>query len=77
MPTEVCAAGVTECPSGPYLEEVTAIAAGGAFNLALLKNGTVMAWGYNTAGELGSGTRSYCVTGSVRCSKVPVPLCTV
>jgi hypothetical protein len=37
------------------LSEVTAIAADGAFSLALLKNGTVKAWGENHEGELGDG----------------------
>ncbi|MGC2372388.1 MAG: RHS repeat-associated core domain-containing protein [Solirubrobacteraceae bacterium] len=40
------------------LSEVTAIAANGTFNLALLKNGTVKAWGSNGEGELGDGTTS-------------------
>jgi alpha-tubulin suppressor-like RCC1 family protein len=38
------------------LSEVTAIAAGTIHNLALLRNGTVMAWGSNFHGELGDGT---------------------
>jgi alpha-tubulin suppressor-like RCC1 family protein len=38
------------------LSGVTAIAAGYAFNLALLGNGTVMAWGDNEFGALGDGT---------------------
>ncbi len=37
------------------LSEVSAIAAGGNHGLALLKNGTVMAWGYNVFGQLGVG----------------------
>jgi alpha-tubulin suppressor-like RCC1 family protein len=36
-------------------EGATAIAAGEAHSLALLKNGTVMSWGVNGAGELGNG----------------------
>jgi alpha-tubulin suppressor-like RCC1 family protein len=40
---------------GEPLKEVTAIAAGGTFALALLKNGTVLAWGANALGELGDG----------------------
>jgi alpha-tubulin suppressor-like RCC1 family protein len=71
VPVRVCAAGEpTEkaaCPDGPYLEEVTAIATGDLHSLALLKNGTVMAFGGNLVGELGSDTaRSY----------IPVPVCT-
>ncbi len=38
------------------LGEAAAVAAGGGFSLALLKNGTVMAWGYNEAGVLGNLT---------------------
>lgn len=38
------------------LSGVAAIAAGGDHSLALLNNGTVMAWGENTYGELGNGT---------------------
>ncbi len=34
---------------------ITAIAAGGEFSLALLKDGTVLAWGANEEGQLGSG----------------------
>ena len=37
------------------LSGVTAIAAGYDFGLALLSNGTVMAWGNNSEGELGDG----------------------
>jgi alpha-tubulin suppressor-like RCC1 family protein len=38
------------------LSGVTAISAGKRFSLALLSNGTVMAWGDNKGGELGDGT---------------------
>jgi RHS repeat-associated protein len=38
------------------LSEVVAIAAGNGFDLALLKNGTLMAWGKNEEGQLGNGT---------------------
>jgi alpha-tubulin suppressor-like RCC1 family protein len=52
--------------SVPGLKNVTALAAGGAHYLALLSNGTVMAWGLNSEGQLGNGT-----TVS---SEVPVPV---
>jgi len=39
------------------LEHVTAIAGGGGQSLALLGDGTVMAWGLNWDGQLGIGTR--------------------
>jgi alpha-tubulin suppressor-like RCC1 family protein len=40
----------------PGLTNVTAIAAGANFSLALLSNGTVMAWGGNLSGQLGNGS---------------------
>jgi alpha-tubulin suppressor-like RCC1 family protein len=52
----------TQCSTKPVpvsgLSEVTAIAAGENFSLALLKNGTVEAWGSNNLGDLGDGTSS-------------------
>jgi alpha-tubulin suppressor-like RCC1 family protein len=48
------------------LSGVTAIAAGGDHSLALLSNGTVMAWGNGDAGELGNGSEAK--------SNVPVPV---
>lgn len=48
------------CTSTPMtvqgLSGVTAIASGWLHNLALLQDGTVMAWGYNSNGQLGDGT---------------------
>ncbi|MGI8827338.1 MAG: RCC1 domain-containing protein [Chloroflexota bacterium] len=38
------------------LSNVTAVSSGGEHSLALLKNGTVMAWGDNVEGQLGNGT---------------------
>jgi hypothetical protein len=47
----------TSCSTKPLkvtgLKEVTAIAAGSGYSLALLSNRTVMAWGTNAVGELG------------------------
>ncbi len=40
----------------PVLTGITAIAAGGAFALAVRNDGTVWAWGYNDVGQLGDGT---------------------
>jgi alpha-tubulin suppressor-like RCC1 family protein len=40
----------------PGLSDVTQVAAGTEHSLALLSNGTVMAWGDNSRGELGDGT---------------------
>jgi len=38
------------------LHNITELAAGGGWNLALLSSGTVRAWGGNTFGQLGNGT---------------------
>ena len=40
----------------PDLGAVAAIAAGGRHSLALLKDGTIRAWGFNRTGEVGDGT---------------------
>jgi len=44
---------VTGLPAGAT---VMAISAGGHHNLALLSDGTVWTWGFNTSGQLGDGT---------------------
>jgi IPT/TIG domain/Regulator of chromosome condensation (RCC1) repeat len=49
------------------LTRVMAVAAGGEDGLALLSNGTVMAWGENSFGQLGDGTEGVP-------SNVPVPV---
>ena len=56
-------------PTDPstFLQGVTAISAGDAFNLALKKDGTVRAWGVNEYGQLGNGT-----SGTGADSEVPV-----
>lgn len=51
----------------PGLSGVRSVAAGGLHSLALREDGTVWAWGLNTAGQLGTGS----TTDSVR--PVPVP----
>jgi len=43
----------------PGMTEVDAVSAGGNFTLALKKDGTVWAWGIDSAGQLGNGMDSY------------------
>jgi alpha-tubulin suppressor-like RCC1 family protein len=66
---ETCVSG-SPCSTTPVavsgLKEVTAIGAGYEHSLALLSNGTVMAWGNNGFGELGNGTTTN--------SDAPVPV---
>jgi alpha-tubulin suppressor-like RCC1 family protein len=56
---QTCGAEKSACSATPVavrgLHNVTAIAAGEHFGLALLKDGTVMSWGDNEEGELGDG----------------------
>ena len=55
VPAAVCAVG-EKAPCSQDLTEVAAIAAGTKHALALLSNGTVVAWGFNGSGQLGNGT---------------------
>jgi alpha-tubulin suppressor-like RCC1 family protein len=55
VPVSVCAVGEA-APCTKHLGEVTALAGGKSHSLALLKSGSVAAWGYGTDGELGNGT---------------------
>ncbi len=70
MPVKVCAVGVSECPDGPYLQEVAQLASGSTFHLALLDDGSVVAWGRNRSGQLGGGA-------PLTATSTPVPVCTV
>jgi alpha-tubulin suppressor-like RCC1 family protein len=72
-PVAVCAAGET-APCTHDLSEVTAVSGDGDHSLALLKNGTVMAWGFNQYGQLGDGPNSgpEPCGGGIGCSDVPV-----
>jgi len=59
VPVPVCAVGAAPPCSesrGNVLSGVTAVSAGSFHSLALLANGTVVAWGENNDGELGDGT---------------------
>jgi alpha-tubulin suppressor-like RCC1 family protein len=59
VPSPICAVGTAgQCPTGPYLNEVTAISAGGSHGLALVSDGTVVSWGENAYGQLGDGTHT-------------------
>jgi hypothetical protein len=74
VPVQVCAVGAAAPCKDNVLSGVTAIAAGGGHNLALLNNGTVVAWGLNSEGELGTGSAigpDSCFAGD-SCSKTPV-----
>ena len=72
VPEAVCVVGGT-APCAQHLSGVTGVAAGLFHSLALLENGTVMAWGENSHGELGDATVSgpeKCFFGP--CSETPV-----
>ena len=56
VPIPVCAPG-EKAPCAQHLRDVAAIAMGMSHSLALLDNGTVLAWGFNSFGQLGDGTR--------------------
>ena len=58
VPVHVCKIDTAECPEEDLLNEVSAVSAGNFHVLALMKNGTVDAWGYNEVGQLGDGSES-------------------
>ena len=68
---EACTVKSLACSRAPLvvpgLTNVVAVAAGTYHSLALLSNGTVMAWGENAAGQLGLGTS----TGPEICNTYP------
>jgi alpha-tubulin suppressor-like RCC1 family protein len=68
FPVQVCAPSPGLCP-GSQLINVKEVSAGNGFSLALLTNGTVVAWGQNNQGQLGNGTTTD--------SSVPVPVCAI
>jgi len=67
-PVAVCAVG-DKAPCATDLSHVKAIAAGTSHSLALLENGTVVAWGSNSLGKLGDGNETT--------SSVPVVVCAI
>ncbi len=77
---ETCGPFATPCSVSPVeitnLSGVTAVSGGNRHALALLENGTVMAWGDNRTGELGDGTTTGPETctaeGGGACSTKPV-----
>ncbi|MCX4792117.1 MULTISPECIES: RCC1-like domain-containing protein [unclassified Streptomyces] len=65
-PVPVCAPGQT-APCTRFLAGVVAISAHGGHSMALLRDGSVLAWGNNGSGQLGDGTTTNRDT--------PVPVC--
>jgi alpha-tubulin suppressor-like RCC1 family protein len=59
------------------LSGVTAVAAGGFHSLALLEDGTVMAWGQNAYGQLGLGSTSGPETCEDPGTTLPHPACSL
>jgi alpha-tubulin suppressor-like RCC1 family protein len=68
---EECGLETRSCSTTPVrisgLSGVTAVAGGEDYGLALLENGTVVAWGENSLGQLGDGTTT--------ARNVPVAVC--
>jgi hypothetical protein len=57
------------------VSEVTGVSAHGNHSMALLADRTIMAWGDNASGQLGSGTTGPEACGTGSCSARPVPVC--
>lgn len=60
-PSLVCNVGASDCEADP-LTNIVAITAGYEFSAALRDDGTVVAWGYNTDGQVGDGTYNHAHT---------------
>jgi alpha-tubulin suppressor-like RCC1 family protein len=69
VPEPVCEKDITECPESEYLHEISAVAAGDFQVLALLRDGTVVGWGFNEDGQLADGSES-------ELQVTPQPVCT-
>lgn len=68
VPVPVCAVGQS-APCTVFLDDAVAVAAGSNSSMALLSDGTVVAWGANGDGQLGDGTTTN--------RSVPVRVCAV
>ncbi len=77
--TETCGAPTIPCSTTPIqvasLSNVTAIAAGDFFSMALTADGTVYGWGQNSTGQIGHASSDTCVSslwgGDYECRKAP------
>jgi len=75
VPGLVCTVWEYPCDPAHELKQVTAIAAGQNHSLALLEDGTVLAWGDNSFGELGvTKTAVKCAHKGYKCSYLPIPV---
>lgn len=77
-PVRVCAVGATDCNANP-LSGVVAISAGELHSLALLSDGSVVAWGAGWFGALGYGGSAsktspvrVCAVGATDCDASPL-----
>jgi len=75
-PVRVCAVQVWGPPCDGLLSGVRTLSAGGAHSLAQLTDGSVVAWGYNSSGQLGDGTTVDRVTPVRVCAVGQVAPCT-
>lgn len=50
---------VSESFGGAAVKDITELATGKQFSLALLESGRVLSWGWNEQGQLGDGTKGY------------------
>ncbi|MFE1547919.1 hypothetical protein [Streptomyces sp. NPDC058718] len=75
-PVRACAVG-EPAPCASFLKGVVSVAAGAVHSLALLTDGTVVAWGNNAYGQLGEGSAVNHQTSPVRvCAVGSVAPCT-
>lgn len=77
-PVQVCAPGTTNCEAAG-LGDAISVSGGYEHSLALLSDGTVMAWGENSRGQLGDGTKTsrtspvqVCAVGATDCAANPL-----